>query len=61
MGVQLELLLLLELQLVACYLHWKRLHHGKTNLFHIMQLGHAFVICVRYIIMLRCTTLSVQM
>lgn len=29
MGVQLELLLLLELQSVVYYLHWKRLHHGK--------------------------------
>lgn len=32
MGVQLESLLLLELQLVVYYLHWKRLHLGKNFL-----------------------------
>ena len=31
MGVQRELLLLLELQLGVYYLHWKKLHHGNVN------------------------------
>lgn len=35
MGVQLESLLLLELQLVVYYLHWKKLHLGKIILFLI--------------------------
>ncbi|KAI8556721.1 hypothetical protein RHMOL_Rhmol05G0276200 [Rhododendron molle] len=29
--VQLELLLLSELQLVVCYLHWKKLHHAVVH------------------------------
>jgi hypothetical protein len=37
-GVQLELLLLLERQLVVYYLHWKRLHLGKINLYLIAKL-----------------------
>ena len=41
MDVQLELLLLSELQLVECYLHWKRLHHGKS--FALLTYAYEFV------------------
>lgn len=37
MGAQLELLLLLELRLVVCYLHWKKLHHGNVKSLSIIK------------------------